>query len=593
MDWQVTVEPIKGKSDRAAHDLPEAKTFDFGKDEIVFGRETTCDVVFPPDARMVGGRHGRLYRQESGDYAIEAFGDHYFEVDGYRPEQNQPITKDVTLRFGNAKGPMVRLRMTQGARTDGLLSTVTQAAVTPLSKVAAEIKVAVAVLAVVVVAGVGYNAWRNHLTDARVTLFNQQMADMRTAVSKQAEGAFPSTDSLHAAAFAVILEDSQHLAHVIGTAWPLKPGMLVTNAHVAKVMDRLKPGEKLYVRKPGAAESIVVQDKRIHPGYDAFNDFVDQATAGSVGFASLTKGAAMPSAYDVAILDVDPTADLGDYLTPAADPAALRAGAPLAFAGYPIEGTAAQNLAQLSPNPVLQFGRVTALSDYFLFAADKANAFLVENSLPATGGASGSPIIDASGKVVAILSGGTVDIHDGGRTPSAVMLNYAQRADLINGVLDPTSFDLEAAKAEWQKALAAFDKHENTVIASALADLKQKTGGPVDESEKKPESLKTSEAVTIGTLSYREHPEPMLAGHTYTFVAYGEYSGTLNLMLLKDGKGVAAAYGASWFSSLTYTADRDETLTLRVLGQQKHQIDYDLITLTGETTAAAAAPAKS
>ena len=82
-----------------------------------------------------------------------------------------------------------------------------------------------------------------------------------------------------------------------------------------------------------------------------------------------------------------------------------------------MEGTGAQKIAQLSPNPVLQFGRVTALSDYFLFSADKPNALLIENSLPATGGASGSPIVDGSGKVVAILSGGTVDIRDGGRAP--------------------------------------------------------------------------------------------------------------------------------------------------------------------------------
>ena len=57
------------------------------------------------------GQHGRLYRQVSGDYAIEAFGDHYFEVNGYRPEQGQPIADDTTIRFGNAKGPMVRVHM--------------------------------------------------------------------------------------------------------------------------------------------------------------------------------------------------------------------------------------------------------------------------------------------------------------------------------------------------------------------------------------------------------------------------------------------------------------------------------------------------
>ncbi len=586
MDWQVTIEPVKGKSDTAAHDLPEARTFDVGAEEIVFGRESNCDVVFPPEARMVGGRHGRLYRQESGDYAIEAFGDHYFEVNGYRPEQGQPITGDSTIRFGSAKGPMIRVHMTRGARTDGLLSTLTQATVTPMSKVVAQLKVAVGVLAAVVVIAVGVQWWLQYQANAR---FERQMTDMRSVLDKEAQASFPSTDFLRSAAFAVILQDKDGLSRVIGTAWPLQPGMLVTNAHVAEV--DLKPHEQLFVRKPGSSDDIPVIGKRVHAGFNAFNDFVDEAIKTSSGFASQTKGAAMPSAYDVAILEVNPDADLGKVLEVSDDPAALTPGASLAFAGYPIEGTGAQKLAQLSPNPVLQFGRVTALSDYFLFNADKPNALLVENSLPATGGASGSPIIDASGKVVAILSGGTVDYRGGVRTPSAAMLNYAQRADLIRGVLDPASFDLEAAKAEWQTSLAVFNKHENTVINTALADLKQRTGGPVDKSEGIPESLKTSEAVTVGTLSYRDQPEPVVAGHTYTFIAYGEQrTGTLDLMLLRGGTGVTATHGASWFSSLTFKADSNETLTLRVLGQAKHRVDYKLYTLTADNAVATVEP---
>ena len=74
---------------------------------------------------------------------------------------------------------------------------------------------------------------------------------MRSAMSAQARDTLPDTNFLRSAAFAVILEDRDGLSRVIGTAWPLQAGMLVTNAHVAKVMDSLKPGEKLLVRKPG------------------------------------------------------------------------------------------------------------------------------------------------------------------------------------------------------------------------------------------------------------------------------------------------------------------------------------------------------
>ncbi len=585
MDWQVTIEPLKEKSANPAFDLPDGRTFAPGTDQIVFGRETTCDVVFPPDARIVGGLHGRLYRQQSGDYAIEAFGKHYVAVNGYPLDPGQAISDDAVVRLGGPKGPAFRVRLTRGPRTDGLLSTLTQVSVMPMRKALGRVGrvqwILAGLLLVAIVAG-GWAYW------SFSTRFAREMTALRTTMAQSVRDSFPPTEALHDAAFAVILVNREGLGKVIATAWPYRAGMLVTNAHVAKVFDHLRPGEKLLVRKPGDSRNHTVIGEATHPGYDEFTSFEDEASQTSKGFKSLAGGAAMPSAYDVAILKVDPAEDLGPFLRVADDPAALKAGAPLAYAGYPLEGTGAQNLAQLAPNPVLQFGRVTALSDYFLLRADAPNSLLVENSLPATGGASGSPIIDSSGQVVAILSGGNVNIVDGGRTPSAVMLNYAQRADLIGGVVDPASFDLAAAKAQWTKVVALFDSHEQTIVAEAQSALEKTTGEPAVELAKISTSLSSSGSVKAGAVRYRDHEVTVQANHTYTFVAYGEYSGTLNLALFRGDNGITGDFGSSWFSRLTYTADRNETLTLRVIGQSNHPVAYDLFTFTGQKALASA-----
>ena len=59
---------------------------------------------------------------------------------------------------------------------------------------------------------------------------------------------------------------------------------------------------------------------------------------------------------------------------------------------------------------------------------------------PVTGGASGSPIFNANGEVVALLCGGNivpqVKTEKGilTRLPSAALVNFAVRADLLHGV---------------------------------------------------------------------------------------------------------------------------------------------------------------
>ena len=343
MDWQVTIEPVKQKSANPAFDLPEVRSFPVGADQIVFGRERNCDVVFPPEARMVGGMHGRLYRQPSGDYAIEAFGNHYFELNGYHADQGQAVPADATIRLGGAKGPEVHVRLSRGPRADGLLSTLTQASVAPLGKAMARMGQFQRILAAVVVVAVAAGAW------VYLTLpdFDREMASLRQTMSERARERLPDMDAVVDATYGVIRRDASGVESLLGTAWAYKPGMLVTNAHVASVFSPNGP-DTILVRKPGGADHVVT-GALVHPGYEAFKKFVRDAERNSSGFRSKTAGLAMPSAYDVAILQVEPAADMDKMLDVAADSgsALLKSGVALAAAGFPIEGTAAQNLAEL------------------------------------------------------------------------------------------------------------------------------------------------------------------------------------------------------------------------------------------------------
>jgi hypothetical protein len=594
MDYRVTIEPVADGPSPPGSNIAEAKAFPPGVDQIAFGRELTNDIVFPPEARIVGRNHGRLFRQRSGDYAIEAFGERYIEIDGYPAERGQAVKDGATLRLGGKDGPLLRVRVEAvgdraGADPSDGGKTLAQKQVQPVTRVVARLGryqlVGLAAL-LVIAAAVAF-------LYLRIPSLEKELASLRDNVTASAAADFTATDALRAAAYAVILRDRDGKEALQGTAWPYQPGMLATNAHVAVLFERLRRGETLIVRPPnGAGEDHIVTGDRLHPGYLAFKAFLQEAEETSTGFRAMTKGLVLPSAYDVGLLEVDNGDSLGPGLQVAPNLAAdaVVPGMSLAYAGYPVEGVATQKSAQIAPSPQLQFGAVTSTTDYFLFGGDAANAFLVQNSLPAAGGASGSPIVDKDGLVVAVLSGGTVVATDNGRTPSAVLLNYAQRADLIAAALDPSLFDLDAAHAGWKELLTRFDSHENAMVAATRASLAEATGNPVGEADLVvPASLKGGGAVRAGTAQYRVHQIEVKAGRSYSFLAYGDLDGSISLALFRDGHGISGAGGGRWFANIVFTADKDETLDLRVIGEAANPIGYKLYVFSAEQAAPAAA----
>lgn len=590
-DYRLTVEPVA----ESKQTIAAARTFAPGTAEISFGREPANDIVFPADARIVGRRHGRFFRQAAGQYAIEPAGDYYIEVDGYPADRGQTVKDGARIRLGDPSGPMMRVRVEAvDAPAEDPNRTLMQKPVAPVGKRMAKQGrlIAVALAALVVLAAAG-GVFYMQFAD-----FQRDLASLRDTVTERAEESFTSpqgsaaTQALMASTYAVIRRAGDGTESLQGTAWPIAPGILVTNAHVVKLLDMVRgTADTIIIRPPHGSDATFgeyeVTGGQAHPGYAAFQAFLDEAKAASPDFNVM--GADLPrNAYDVGILRVDESAVLLPPLRIAAD-VVVKPGQPLALAGYPVRATATEASAHLDPTPQLRFGEVTSTTNYFLFGDDPAHTHLIQNSIPVTGGASGSAVINTNGEVVAVLSGGT--LVEGLKTPSAVLINFAQRADVIGGALDPSSFDLAAATAEWRQALSRFSRHEQEMVAAAQLGLQSgSTNRTIAQDVETSAQLGGEGVVDRGTVRYREHTLDVKAGRTYTVLVYGQPGASLSMALFKDGKGFNFASGSRPYVSLTFTAEADGAIQVRVLGPSTETVNYNLHVMSvGETAGIAGA----
>lgn len=217
------------------------------------------------------------------------------------------------------------------------------------------------------------------------------------------------------------------------TAWALEPDLYITNAHVADTARRLAAdGARIAVMVNQRPDLVFpVRSLRMHPLYGATR--AATTASGEVGFA-----------YDVAAFRVEGRAPATFAVAPAARLEALAAGSPVAYLGFPMENLVGGGVSLHNPVAVMQTGILTAVSDFRQETNLPRNHLLLRHNLGLTGGASGSPLFDTSGRVVGILNAGNMagqvlGLSDDrqlimGRTPSAVMINFAQRADLIDGL---------------------------------------------------------------------------------------------------------------------------------------------------------------
>ena len=468
----ITIEMMDGEG------AGQKLAFDDNIETIVIGRDPErCQVVLPPDQRMVGREHCTISRLR-GQYYVEMGPDRRVTMNGNLMETTQVLPDSSVLQIG-PDGPRLSVVC---SRSESLAATfqqgldediVRQRAAAPanVEQVAAvasraersgniaNVAIGIAVLILAVGGGLFFllrgdideieNSQAS--TSQSVEDMQDDLAEMGDDLSTLGAGMSEALQSAAESTFLVMRQDSDGSLIPFGTAWTFAPGQLATNAHVAEHFDDLEPGQSILVRASGGARSFVVTGVTVHPGFGAFSDLWQDyvpVQASAMEKADPVRAAGM--AADVGLLMVAMESDLGPALTIASSDVQekLRAGDPVGYVGYPVEAMALGGVNVETPVPQTQIGYVTAVTDYFNSPSDPSESLLIQHSLPATGGASGSPLLNASGEVVGLLSAVNFIVVGGERIPSAIDVNFAQRATLLGELQSEELQSLQQARTD-------------------------------------------------------------------------------------------------------------------------------------------------
>ena len=262
----------------------------------------------------------------------------------------------------------------------------------------------------------------------------------------------------------------------IGTAWAFAPDKFATNAHVAEafwnnyadlkktLMEQFveeaaekagKSSVNSYLKSLSESKQKKVLEECEKDAEDFIRDFSIYIAINGRNHIRYpvthvqihrewgveSEGGFLP---DVAVLTIDGNLDTCFKIADRETLGALKSGTSVAYLGFPMERLEKDNVNVENPIASMQTGIIIAVSDFQFKDAGPSGNYWIRHNLPCTGGASGSPIFNRNGEVVALLNAG--NIIDSikrkyGRTPSAAMINFAVRVDLLDGVGSPVDIE--------------------------------------------------------------------------------------------------------------------------------------------------------
>jgi Trypsin-like peptidase domain len=551
-------------------------------DRVVFGRQLDCQVVYPADANIVARHHFALERRASGDWTIDLFGQPFVAVNGIPADPGAKMPPGATFELGRRGGPSFQVATEAEARTDNLPPTAPQEedegaramAVRAGRTALGAQRIAALGLALAVAAGAAgyYYYYRPGADAARV---EQAIARFYEAAARDANTRIGADvrARLARAAYVVMRRDARGRHSGVGTAWPVGPHLLGTNAHVAAARDGLGPGEALVVRAPGPNGNLyMVTQHKIHPGYSAFAAFVRDDPLVLGGFRGRDQFVNINSfAYDVAYLRVNEAlpADAILEMAETSELEALAAGTAVATAGYPMENVVGSVALTIQASPELHVGTVTGVTDFFSLPADFDQRRMVHHDLPTTGGQSGSPIVGPSGHVVALLNSSNMFRMEGGRRiPSAALISYGQRVDLLRSLISgQAESQLARDRTYWAQQIAPFTRGIDHFIPFMLTKLKPSADATP--------ALINQKIITLGAETrikrpngqvQRQSSQPLsLAAGNYVLIVYAQRQAHVQLYLMADKKVLAKETEGKWYPAISHAADAQTDASLWVI----------------------------
>jgi len=300
------------------------------------------------------------------------------------------------------------------------------------------------------------------------------------AVCKMLKKPQPQKDSLtmlveaaekHKSAVGVVvvtveLKNGAKYSDPIGTAWAFSENKFATNGHVAIGLKGYYKGLVIKIltedAKQNGYQSLEAYWKSLTPAkqkavyqnaYQRFINMLKDVRVDIIINSSHKKSYTVTQVQahkdygvqgtsfnpDVAVLTIDGKHDNYFKIADKETLENLKPGTPIAFLGFPMENLEKGNINIDNPIASMQTGNIVAVSDFDMKDAGKGGNFLLRHNLPATGGASGSPIFNVNGEVIALLYAGNIigQVSSNGnitRAPSAAQINFGVRVDLINGM---------------------------------------------------------------------------------------------------------------------------------------------------------------